>query len=240
MGALIFKEKIDERYLSNHSKDYTTPKKKQGKLDFNAFAGTLGSKKLANISSAIGFISIDVKSQFWKMLTAKNNRSSTLFNIKDTLKNPIVIFQDGDSFKYFAAYKKKNSDKLFCMMSVCTLDEVGKGLILKTSYQMKDLSAVKRLLDRSIILYEKDNHELNNAVRQTREVNKSISIEKADLRLVTAISESLETVNESVLSLDKSILALQTKDTNVVSGVNDIVKRVNERELERPSIGKSL
>jgi hypothetical protein len=145
--------KVDEELLKTMSEKYTRPKKtKRGRVDFKAFANTLGNDKVANIRTPLGHTKVLVNSQFWKMLTAKENRQNVLFNIKSTLKNPVFIIEEEDSFKFYSSFKKPNGS-LFHMLSICGKDEKDE-LVLKTSFQIRDLSAVRKLaIERGTMLY---------------------------------------------------------------------------------------
>ena len=135
---------VNEKYLAQISQKYIPAKRnKKGKVNFKAFANTFGHDKIANIGTMAGYVEVLVNSQFWKMLKAKENRENLLFNIKNTLKDPLFIVKEDDSYKFYASYKKANG-KLFHMLSVCSKNEKGE-LVLKTSYQLRALSAVRKL-----------------------------------------------------------------------------------------------
>lgn len=134
---------------------------KNGKCKYAVFSNYMGIKtdtktSTTSIHTAIGRVAINVKSQFWKMLRNKEDRSSVLMNIKNTLKFPLMIGIDGDSIFFFGSYKKSNG-KIFNMVSVCAYGEKDKSVVLKTSYEIKKISKMEQFLrgDRGEIKYLK-------------------------------------------------------------------------------------
>lgn len=147
--------KLDLDILSEVAMPYkNAPRNNKGKVKFHSFANTLGSTDRANIFTKAGFVSVDVNSQFWKMIRHKENRSNLLMNIKDTLKSPLLIAKDGESIFFFNSFKKKNGN-LFNMVSVCS-EEKGE-LVLKTSYQLRRTTKIEQFLkgERGEIMHRK-------------------------------------------------------------------------------------
>ncbi len=143
--------------LSEVATPFTSiPRTKKGKVRFHAFANTLGSVNKANIITKAGFVKVDVNSQFWKMLRHKENRASVLMNIKDTLKDPLLVAKDGDSVFFFNSFKKKNGN-LFNMVSVCSTANADGELVLMTNYQLKRTTKIEQFLknERGEIIYKK-------------------------------------------------------------------------------------
>ncbi len=147
--------------LTRASSTFTTiPRTSKNKVRFNAFANSLGSTKRANICTKVGYLAIDVNSQFWKMLKCKENRASVLMNIRDTLKEPLLIAVDGDSTFFFNSFKKQNGER-FNMVCVCGESE--GEFVLKTSYELRKTAKIEQFLqrERGQIIYKKKDHPHN-------------------------------------------------------------------------------
>lgn len=155
MYPILNNDRINEDVISSVANKYTyTKRNKKGKIPFNSFVNHLGHKKEANITSPLGHVKIMVHSQFGKMLFSKDNRSSLLFNIKDTLKNPLFVLcdkgKDEKGYYYVSSFKKNNSS-LFHMVSVCK--NIDNKMTLMTSYQIRNLGKMKKLLNEKNILF---------------------------------------------------------------------------------------
>lgn len=142
----------DERNNVDFSKildlcnEYQAPKKTKRGVSFKAFSHQLGSEKLANITSPVGHITIMVDSQFWKMIRHKEDRRNVLFNIKETLKNPLFISVDSDSsVKFFNMLKRPNGEP-FIMCSICRDAEGNGKLALMTNYQIRNFAKLSAFL----------------------------------------------------------------------------------------------
>ena len=119
--------KLDVEELKKTStKHISPPKNKNNEIKFNVFAKTLGSSGSTQIATKLGLIKIRVHSQFWKMLSAKENRMYLIMDIKATLKKPLLIFKDKDSIFFFNSFKKRNGE-LLNMVSVCA--KVGDDIV---------------------------------------------------------------------------------------------------------------
>ena len=216
---IIKNSQVDERLLQSISEKYTRPKKtKKGRVNFKAFANTLGNDKVANITTPIGHTKVLVNSQFWKMLSAKENRQNVLFNIKSTLKNPVFIIEEEGSFKFYSSFKKPNGS-LFHMLSICGKDE-DENLVLKTSYQIKDLSAVRKLaVERGSMLYCCGNTMMQDCVPNKNYKNQNSSENILILGKYDGIEDENTVVEKKEIALEdlKGIRnSIKTEETKLV------------------------
>jgi hypothetical protein len=152
--ALIQDGEIKEELFKDGLMPYkrlSSKKSSRGKL--KTFQEYLGIKNgSAEVHTKLGNVSVNVNSQFFKMLKAKDNRENLLLGIKETLESPLLIYREDDSFKFINGFKKGNGD-VFYMTSICREHE--DGLVLVTNYQLKTLNKVKGYLngDRGVLLY---------------------------------------------------------------------------------------
>jgi len=217
--------KVDEELLRAMSEKYTRPKKtKKGRVNFKAFANTLGSDKVANIRTPIGHTKVLVNSQFWKMLTAKENRQNVLFNIKSTLKNPVFIIEEEDSFKFYSSFKKPNGS-LFHMLSICGKDE-NDDLVLKTSFQIRDLSAVRKLaIERGTMLYCCGNIMMQDCIPDKKYKNQNIE----DKALVLGRYDN--SVSEDIV-VEKKTVSLKDFE-NIKNSINEEKIKIEDMNKNR-------
>ena len=228
ISIITANNKVNEKYLSQISEPYTKMKlNKKRKINFKAFSNTFGNDKLANIGTAAGYVEVRVKSQFWKMLKAKENRGNLLFNIKTTLKNPIFIKKEDNVFKYYAAYKQNNG-KLFHMLSVCTKNENG-NLVLKTSYQLNSLSAVKKMaLSKGETIYLKKGVEIHHPTR-IRQMEERIDFLK---KTISETSEDLKTIRNTFaeeISLAENCEILKAENCEIYKKLKKINNELPEK-----------
>ena len=173
MLALDRRGNINLEALKNVSEPFVKPihTRKDGmKYEpfFQSLDGVDGSK-FSNIETPIGKVVVNIYSQFWKMLRCKERRADVLMNINTTLKNPLLVAECEGSIFFFKSFEKPNG-KLFCMVSVCTLDEKKECLILKTNYQMRSLKKVAKILSSSMgkIMYDPYKEDRKEARKQRR------------------------------------------------------------------------
>lgn len=137
---------VDFSKILEFCNEYQAPKKTKRGVSFKAFSHQLGSEKIANIASPAGHITIMVDSQFWKMIRHKEDRRNVLFNIKETLKNPLFISVDKDSsVKFFNMLRKPNGEA-FIMCSICRDAEGDGRLALMTNYQIRNFAKLSAFL----------------------------------------------------------------------------------------------
>ena len=215
--------KLNLKFINNIAKDYTPPKMKGRKVDFNCFSNSLGSKTLSNISTPIGHISIDVKSQFNKMQYAKENRKNVLFNVKNTLKHPLVIaIGNNDSILFYGTYIKKNG-KLFNMVSICGVAD--NKLVLKTSYQIRESKLADVIEKDNFLIYDISNPELNKILKNTLDISKGVE--------VTFLDRESEYCTKSFLSVGIQSYAVTTKEAGkIISNTISAIENLENKEVE--------
>jgi len=193
---------IDLFYIKSIAQKYISPKKSGKKINLTDFANYLGNKKFANLSTPIGHVKVNVKSQFGKMQYAKENRKNLLYLIKPTLKKPMLIFAlNNGSIAFFNSFKRdgKNS-KLFSVLSICGY--VNNELILKTSYQINKYSnVVNAIVEKERLLYDKSDPSIIKNTRNILQMFNSNKIVEPDKDLI----EFLKTISVSEKDIKKSI-----------------------------------
>ena len=236
---------LDE--LKKNSLDYKPPKRnKKGKVNFKAFANQFGHQKSANIATPMGHVEISVNSQFWKMLKAKENRSNLLFNIKDTLKNPMFVTREDGSYKFICSFRKKNGT-VFSMLSVCTRD-ANNNLILKTSYQIRDISVIKKLAqDRGEVLYErvgvgaKIANNINTGWERFDAAFPHLKDATKEEK-VTFAYKAIITLENEAMRLKKDILALKQSvaEPNVIEKMSTLKSKAEKNSVKKEAVEEAL
>jgi hypothetical protein len=235
---------LDKEYIKSIATEHTPPKRNSRGIDFNAFSNSLGSKKFANISTPLGHITIDVHSQFKKMQYAKENRRKILFNIKHTLKNPMLIsVADNGAFIFYSAYKQKDGN-LFHTMSIC--DVVDDKIVLKTSYEPSTIGKIQKLLNSGkTLLYDKSNPELNKSLKDTIKMVKGEQIVPTDdetKEYVKSFKERSEDMLAFTVSI-KEVIDLISEypiDEKTDSNLNEVQSVPNVQELKPSSTDNNI
>ena len=202
MKKKIINEKtgeIDEALLLQIAREYTPPiRTSKNLVDYHTFEQYIGAKKNAKINSPIGKVTYDAKYQFWKMIKAKENRRALLFNVRETIEDPIAIIEEDDSYKFISAYKKKDNS-LFCMVVVAKKEE--NKLNVKTSYQTRGIGKLRSLIERrGTLLYE---HKEISITRKKKGWDLLSELYPESQSMLE--KEKMEFVISKVISMDKTL-----------------------------------
>lgn len=123
-------------------------------VSFKKFAEQFGTDKKTVIHSPISDVVIDVKSQYYKMKTWKENRLKISGAIKETIEDPLLIISHKGAIKYYAPFIDKNN-----LAHVLSITENENGVdILKSNFEPFRLNTLAKLLsvNGKDILYIKD------------------------------------------------------------------------------------
>jgi len=192
------------------------------------------------------------------MLKAKENRSNVMFNIKSTLKDPIFIIKEDDAYKFISSFKKQNG-KLFPMLSVCTFNDKGK-LVLKTSYQIREFSALMRLAtQRGVMVYERDNKTCVNlklenawakfdaAFPHTKESSVEDKVAFA-YKAIISLENRLKALKKEILQLKESVIEpnkiekfqqLKQKDQKLKGSMETVVELITAIKAQDAEEGEN-
>ena len=159
------------------------------------------------IKTPIGYVEIDLKSQYYKLKTWKENRVRLSGIIKDTLENPLFIVDSNEGKKYYAPYKGENG-----LEHIFSITEDKDGIdILKTNYKPFNMARLKQLikLDDDKLLYARsDIHSLLKS-----EATQALLKDKSGVSYVTneSISDNDNNVKKNIKS---DIISKEERDKN--------------------------
>jgi len=161
--------RLDRELVAQTSPRYRAPKIRNGKTRYVPFAKTFGlcrdredRRQNAYVATNAGFgaISVRVKSQFWKMIEFKENRSPLLMCVHPTLKDPDLVIKKGEDYHFYKSFYqgegKNGKDRIFSMISVCKPQENGE-MALMTNYIVYRENKIARALKGEMgnVVYQK-------------------------------------------------------------------------------------
>lgn len=111
-------------------------------MSFSNFVEQFGTDKKTVIHSPISDVIIDVKSQYYKMKTWKENRLHLSGVIKEIIEDPLLILNHKGAIKYYAPYVDKNN-----LVHILSITENKNNVdILKSNYEPFNLKTLEKLL----------------------------------------------------------------------------------------------
>jgi len=146
-GVMEMAKELEYRYLKDGNIDMKAIEADADKfiepLDFNDFSNQFGTKGLATVETPAGNVTIDVRSQYYKLKNWKEDRSKLSGIIMPTLRNPLFVVRHAGAKKYYAPYTDK--DGIVHMFSVA---ETKDGIdILKSNYEPFNKKRIQDLIE---------------------------------------------------------------------------------------------
>lgn len=149
------------------------------------------------IDTPVGKVNIELRSQFYKLKTWKENRMKLSGIIQDTLKNPLFIVRGKEGIKYYSPYIDNN--KMKHMFSV-TQNE-GNIDILKTNYEPFKMGRIKQLIvaeDRNLLYVRSDIQPLLKTEAAQALYKESEAINVTKYGILTQNNKSVNTCEKKV------------------------------------------
>lgn len=153
--------KVNQSNLAKVAGEYKTPH--YTLEEFKKKFGVSNDVEKHMVKTPIGEVLVDLRVQYFKLKTWKENRVHLSGIIKETIENPLFIVRANGANKYYAPYKSKDG-----LTHIFSITETENGIdALKSNYKPFDMSRLKQLIkkeDESLLYVRSDIRSLLKSV----------------------------------------------------------------------------